>query len=41
MKYYRYAKCMGGGKHPQLDLLIGEFALILVNKAEVSVWDVS
>ena len=37
MKYYRYAKCMGGGKHPQLYLLIGEFALILINKAEISV----
>ena len=25
MKFYRYAKCMGGGKHPHLDLLTGEF----------------
>lgn len=24
MKYYRYAKCMGGRKHPHLDLLTGE-----------------
>ena len=24
MKYYRYAKCMEGGKHPHPDLLIGE-----------------
>ena len=23
MKYYRYAKCMGGGQFPHLDLLIG------------------
>ena len=25
MKYYRYAKCMGGAKHPHADLLIGGF----------------
>ena len=24
MKYYRYAKCMGGRKHPHSDLLLGE-----------------
>lgn len=36
MKYYRYAKCMGGEKHPHLDLLIGtiqdlvELAFVLI-----------
>ena len=26
MKYCRYAKCMGGGKHPHSGLLIGKFS---------------
>ena len=25
MKYYRYAKCMGGGKYPHFDLLMGAY----------------
>ena len=28
MKYYRYAKCMGEGKHPHQNLLIGEFGQV-------------
>lgn len=36
MKYYRYAKCMQGGKHPHLDLLIGESGRVPMKKAEVS-----
>lgn len=39
MKYYRYAKCMGGGKHPHQDLLIGKPGRVLVKKGEVSVRD--
>ena len=37
MKYHRYAKCMGGEKHPQQDLLIGEPGRAVVKKAEVGV----
>lgn len=37
MKYYRYAKCMGGGKHPHLDLLIGESGRVHIRKAEIVV----
>ena len=37
MKYYRYAKCMGGGKHPNVDLLIGASNLMFITHAEVNV----
>lgn len=37
MKYYRYAKCMGGGKHPHPDLLIGESGRVHIRKAEIVV----
>ena len=33
MKYYRYAKCMGG-KHPRPDLLMGECGRVASRKAE-------
>ena len=35
MKYYRYAKCMQGEKHPHPDLLIGESVRVPMKKAEV------
>ncbi len=36
MKYYRYAKCMAGVKHPHLDLLIGKSSRVRMKKVEVS-----
>ena len=36
MKYYRYAKCMAGVKHPHLDLLIGKSCGVRIKKGEVS-----
>ena len=35
MKYYRYAKCMGEGKHPHPNLLIGEFGQVPSTTEEV------
>ena len=35
MKYYRYAKCMAGVKHPHLDLLKRKSIRVLIKKVEV------
>ena len=35
MKYYRYAKCMGEGKHPHPNLLIGEFCQVPGTRGEL------
>ncbi len=37
MKYYRYAKCMAGVKHPHVDLLIGKSCRVRIKKVEVAV----